>query len=113
MAFLTAGMVWAGQWWMASSWSLASVSLTMTPGEGLLASGPFLVTSLNPSMMSPRLVEVLDTLGVVDEDVGAADGVTFLIRSLLRPYAANLSPTSLASLFLTVPSPNSPSSWPG
>ena len=52
MAFLTAGMVWAGPRWMASSWSLASVSLTMTPISGSSASGPFLQTSLNPSMMS-------------------------------------------------------------
>ena len=54
-AFLTAGIVWAGPLWIASSCNLASTNLIITPIIGSSATGPFLQTSLNPSMISSRV----------------------------------------------------------
>ena len=108
--FLTAGIVCAGPLWIASSWSLASTKRTITPINGSSATGPFLHTSLNPSIISSLVswrfwipfVSLINTLVPFIAYI-------FLIRSLSIPNSPNLFPVDLASLVLTGPSPNVPS----
>ena len=52
IAFLAAGITCAGPLCIASSWSLASTSLTSTPWHGSDAVGPLFITSSKASLMS-------------------------------------------------------------
>ena len=108
--FLTAGIVWAGPLWIASSCNFASTSLTRTPVRGSSAIGPFLHTSLNASIIS-SLVSWRFCMPFVSftSTVVAFMAYIFRIRSLSIPSSPNLFPTSFASLVLTGPSPRSPS----